>query len=443
MTLDEYIEVTYQNNPLWFEDEVNKPYNVKRISGVIANRDYLSGRHKVLNREDAMYKGKTLVTNKTVLNYAKTVLSFHNTYVLGKPVSIVSSDDTIAKTFTDIYKLGQYETVDYEIIDRVNKFGDAYEVVYVDNGTIKSKILDSGDCYPVYDDFGTYLAFIEHWTDAFSNISYYNVYYDGYVEHWNNDGAVLHMTGSDVNVCGLPIHYHNFSDIDYNFGESILTDIKPIMDDLEDILAKMGTAVYVNSLNPMNVATGQRIESTIPADATGFVLNLDNGDYKVVSTMMDYSTIQLYLDNMKQMLNDIACIPNVLGGNASIANVSEVSLRLLFHMANVKAMETEKWLNIGFMKRFDKFKNILAKLNIPCNGNVNVEYNLSIPVATNEVVANLKTMREIGAISLETVMEKSDLIKDVAVEKERLNGEYDAVENVENPSNKVGNEDIK
>lgn len=37
-------------------------------------------------------------------------------------------------------------------------------------------------------------------------------------------------------------------------------------------------------------------------------MNLDNGDYKVVSTTMDYNTIKLYLDNIKQMLNDIACI---------------------------------------------------------------------------------------------------------------------------------------
>lgn len=225
MTLDEYIMANYQGSALWFEEEVNKPYNVKRISDVIANRDYLAGRHKVLNRENSMYKGKTLITRKTLLNYAKTVLSFHDTYLLGKPVSIVG-DESVTKTFTDIYKLGQYDTVDYEIIDRVNKFGDAYEVVYVENGTIKSKILDSGDCYPVYDDLGNYLAFIEHYTDAYSNISYYNIYYDTYVEHWNNEGAVKHMTNIDVNVCGLPIHYHNFSDIDYNFGESLLVDGK-------------------------------------------------------------------------------------------------------------------------------------------------------------------------------------------------------------------------
>ena len=70
------------------------------------------------------------------------------------------------------------------------------------------------------------------------------------------------------------VHYHNFSDEDYNYGVSLLTDIKPIMDELEDIISKLGDAIYANTLNPMPVAIGQRIESSIPADATGYVLNL-------------------------------------------------------------------------------------------------------------------------------------------------------------------------
>jgi hypothetical protein len=170
----------------------------------------------------------------------------------------------------------------------------------------------------------------------------------------------------------------------------------------------------------MNVAIGQRIESTIPADATGYVLNLDNGDFKTVSTMMDYNTIKLYLDNVKQFLNDIACIPSALGSNTNIANVSEVSLKMLFHMANIKAQETEKWLNIGMQERFKKFKEILNMQGIKVNGNCEVEYNLSIPVATDEIVKNLKAMKEMGAISIDTIMEKSGMIGDVSAEKSRL-----------------------
>ena len=211
------------------------------------------------------------------------------------------------------------------------------------------------------------------------------------------------------------------------------------MDELEDIMSKMGDAIYVNSLNPMNVAIGQRIESSIPADAVGYVLNLDAGDYKTVSASMDYNTIKLYLDNLKQMLNDISCIPSVLGSSTNIANVSSVAMQILYAMAQVNADETKKWLNIGFRERFERFKKILSMQGISVENDVDVIYNVSMPVATTEMIANLKALQEMGAISTETIMEKSDIVSDVEVEKKRLSGE-NASQKVDNPSKIVGNE---
>ena len=435
--LSYYIEKQYGNNPRWFEEEVNQGNHAQRISEVINNRDYLSGRHKVLLRQDSQYKGKQLIVNKTIINYAKTVIKFHNTYLLGKPVQLSCNDENTLKTFSDIYRLGQYSTVDYEILDRVNKFGDAYEAVYVDNGVIKSKVLDNACSYPVYDDIGEYISFIEYWTDAYTNISFWNVYYPTYVEHWDNEGGELRLVSTDKSV-GLPIHYHNFSDEDYNFGVALLDDIRPIMDALEDTMAKMSDSIYVNVLNPMPVAIGQRIESSIPSDAVGFVMNLDVGDFKYANCSLDYNSIKLYLDNMKQFLNDVACMPSVLGSSTNIANISEVSMQILLMMANVYADENKKWLNIGFQERFDMFKKILDMQGIKVDGDVEVIYNVSMPVASTEMIANLKALQEMGAISRETIMEKTEYVSDVDVEKKRLDGENVSretnVDDVVNPS---------
>ena len=435
--LSYYIEKQYGNNPRWFEEEVNQGNHAQRISEVINNRDYLSGRHKVLLRQDSQYKGKQLIVNKTIINYAKTVIKFHNTYLLGKPVQLSCNDENTLKTFSDIYRLGQYSTVDYEILDRVNKFGDAYEAVYVDNGVIKSKVLDNACSYPVYDDIGEYISFIEYWTDAYTNISFWNVYYPTYVEHWDNEGGELRLVSTDKSV-GLPIHYHNFNDEDYNFGVALLNDIRPIMDALEDTMAKMSDSIYVNVLNPMPVAIGQRIESSIPSDAVGFVMNLDVGDFKYANCSLDYNSIKLYLDNMKQFLNDVACMPSVLGSSTNIANISEVSMQILLMMANVYADENKKWLNIGFQERFDMFKKILDMQGIKVDGDVDVIYNVSMPVASTEMIANLKALQEMGAISRETIMEKTEYVSDVDVEKKRLEGENVSretnVDDVVNPS---------
>ena len=438
--LQYYIEKQYGNDVKWFQTEVVQGNHTARICNVINNRDYLAGRHKILQRENSYYKGRELITRKTILNYAKTVLRFHNTYLLGKPVQLSCDNENTLKTLTDVYKLGHYDSVDYQIIDRVNKFGDAYEAIYVENGVIKSKILDNACSYPVYDDMGIYIAFIEHWTDAYTAISYWDVYYPNRVEHWNNEGGEERLVDTTTAV-GLPIHYHNNNDEDYNFGVSLLDDIKPIMDDLEDILSKMGDSIYVNTLNPMPVAIGQRIESSIPADATGYVLNLDVGDFKYANCNIDYNTIKLYLDNLKQFLNDVACIPSVLGSNTNIANISEVSMQILLMMANVYAEENKKWLNIGFSERFAMFKKILGMQGISIDSDIDVIYNVSMPVASTEMIANLKALQEMGAISRETIMEKSEFISDVEVEKKRLASEEPVEDKSEKPSEKVGNKD--
>lgn len=89
------------------------------------------------------------------------------------------------------------------------------------------------------------------------------------------------------------------------------------------------------------------------------MLNLDVGDFKYANCNIDYNTIKLYLDNMKQFLNYAASIPSVLGSNTNIANISEVSMQILLMMANLNADETKKWLNIGFKERFKRFQKIL------------------------------------------------------------------------------------
>jgi SPP1 family phage portal protein len=430
MTLKDYIN-TFDNPALWFKEEVNRPQHRRRISNVITNKDYLRGNHEVLNREDAQYKGRELISRKTIIQYAKTVIDFHNTYVLGKPVTLTGDENTV-KTFNDIYKLGNYNMTDYKIMDRVNKFGDAYEVVYIQDGTIKSKVLDSADCYPVYTDLGEYVAFIEHWRDAISCVSYWNVYYPTYVENWCDEGGEEHMYNSGINVCGLPVHYHNFNDEDYLFGESLLTDLKPLLDELEDIYSKLGDAIYVNTLNPLPVSMGVRLDSSIPADATGYVLNLEGGgDFKVVATQMDYENIKFYVESLKTMINEISCIPTVLS-NSEVANISEMSMKMLFHLATIKAMSNEKWIAVGMQERFDKWRKLLGMQGINANDYVGIEFNLNIPVDTKEMFENLERMRNMGAISVQTVMEQSELIKDTVIEMERIKKEGNTFSNQQN-----------
>ncbi|EKN43056.1 phage portal protein, SPP1 Gp6, partial [Clostridium botulinum CFSAN001627] len=196
------------------------------------------------------------------------------------------------------------------------------------------------------------------------------------------------LVDEKINISGLPIHYKNFNDSDSNCGRSDLEDIKPILDQIEDILSKMTDAVYTLSLNPIPVSIGQKIEGSIPSDAVGYSINLDAGSFDFINANMDYSTIKLLLDTLHKKLETIAGIPSVAMGNSNVANVSEVSLSMLYSLASVKAMMNEQWLKDGFYERFEKIQKILAMQGIVFSDDdyIDVEFNYSKPINQNELL---------------------------------------------------------
>lgn len=165
----------YMSEPLWFTDEVNKSEHMKRISNVIIIKNYLLRLHKVLQRKDFTFKEETYTTAKIVLNTLKSILNFHTSYVIGNPISISGEPDAV-KVFNKVYKKGVYTKTDYQIVNDLYTYGNAFEYTYLDNGVIKSKVIANEDAYPVYDDDFNYVAFVEHWEDFTTGHSNYIVY---------------------------------------------------------------------------------------------------------------------------------------------------------------------------------------------------------------------------------------------------------------------------
>lgn len=425
--IDKYIQDKYKNKTNWFEEEVKETEHLNRIINVIKNKEYLNGKHKILERNDIKWKGENFITTKLVLQQAKTILNFHNTYLLGKPISLIGSENMV-KEFNKIYRKGKYNNIDFNILKNVNCYGDVFEYVYKDiDNTIKSKIINSECGYPVYaEDSNTMLCFIEYWTSDSNKVSYYTIYYPEKVEEWNNEGGELNLINTYNNLTGLPIHYHNINDIDERYGISELEDIKPIIDCLEDLLSKFNDSIYTLSLNPLAVVEGQELDKSIDADAVGYAIQLEGGgDFNFKSANMDYSSIKLFLDTLNQQLQMVAGIPSVALGNTNVANVSEVSLSMLYNLASMKAMLSEKWLKEGISKRFEKICKLLENDNIIFSDDeyVDIEFNYNKPINKSELLDNLKKQFEMNAISIRSIIEKSDLSNDVTQELERLKEE--------------------
>lgn len=433
--IEEYIKNEYGNNPLWFVDEVNKPSHTMRISKVRGLKNYLHGKHKVLTRQDCKFKEKEFKVKKLILQNAKTILNFHSTYLLGNPISLTGSEELVDK-LQDVYNYGSYNDVDFELLDKLVKYGDSYEYIYVDGDNITSKVIDNICSYPVYNEKGEYVAFIEHWSNV-ENKKYWNVYYEDCIQEWNDLGDKINMVGEYKNVSGLPLHYKGINDWDSTMGEGLLENIVPVLDEVEDLLSKMGDAIYTLSLNPLLFTTGQAIDGNgISNDMVGMNVALENGSsMEYVSATMDYSTIKYYLDTLQNELNVISYMPSILGGSGNIANVSEVSLKMLYSLADVYAMLNEKVLRRGFNERFNIIRRLIGEEDR--KSYVNVTFNYSRPQNASELLDNMKKQFDMNAISLQTIIEKSPLTDDVVMELGRLKkddeaNEVNGVENVEN-----------
>jgi Phage portal protein, SPP1 Gp6-like. len=407
----------------WFKNIVDDTEHTNRITQVLNIKEYLLRKHKVLHKPDFPHKDEVYVSAKIVLNIIQSVLNAHISYLSGNPVSFNGNPDVVNK-YNNIYKRGNYNKIDYEIVKDMYTFGNAFEYVYLDpkDSRIKSKIIANEDAIPVYDDEGNYTHFIEHWKDAVTSNEYFIIYYPEKVETYKNDRLV----DTKVNLSGLPIHYSGIIKSAYrNFGEPMCNDLIPIIDAIENVVSRLDDAVNVYSMNPLGVVTGKQIKSSIPKETIGTILNLDDGnEFKFATAEQDYQSIKLELDTLWQQFYAIACIPSVTFGQSNVANVSETSLRLLYARMDDKGKETTMALRMGLFERYDAIRKLLAFTGMEFTDEdydtLDIEFSVNRPIDTFSLMEELKIQHDMGAISIQTIIDKSPYTTDTATEMERI-----------------------
>lgn len=425
MKLQQYINHNYSGKSDWFIEEVNQVYNQQRTMEILNLKEYLSGKHKVLNKPSYVFNGKKYIPKKIVLQYAKTVTNFTTSYLLSNPITL-TGDESVVREFQTVYKRGRYNSIDFDILDRMVKYGFVAEYVYLDDDKqIKSKILDPADCFPVYNSRNEYIALIEYY--CVDNIDHYTVYYADKVEQWTNEGGNLRLEGSFNNVSGLPIIFKSQSEIS-NLGRSDLLDIIPIIDNLEALISKTSDA-YEHYLSGIPVITGQQLKGDgLPKDVIGGGLVLEYGatfDFK--SNQFDHKGFESIYKTLSSSLLDIANVPAVSMQKTDVSNLSEVSIRLLFSLADMKGALNAKYMREGMDQRFEIIRKLLELKGISFNDDeyysMDYHFHYARPSNDKEIVENLQILRDIQAISQESAVEKNPYVNDVSAEMDRLRSE--------------------
>ncbi|WP_420826596.1 phage portal protein [Sporosarcina limicola] len=425
LNLEQYIKVKYNNKHDWFLEEVGSVANQQRMADVEKKKDYLMGYHNILNLPSFMYNGESITPRKIVLNTAKTLLQFQAQFLLKNPVVLTGSEVMIDQ-FNKVNKLGKFNGKNMRILNELLKFGSCSEYIFINkNGYIDSKIIPSDEGTPVWNHHNEMIAFVQSY--VFDGISYYTVYTDDTVQEYTNEDGSIRLVSQHANLSELPIYYHTHNEYSEVEGRSALDDFVGLLDNMELLLSKTIDNTYMYSAG-IPVVTGQRLTggAGIPKEVSGGGLSLDDGStFEFVSNDIDVEAFETLYDKLNQSLLDVSATPAVSMNKTDISNLSEVSIKLLFSLAEVKASENEGYLRDGMMERYDKIRKLLIYKNILISddeyASLDLLFKYNQPQNETETIANLKTLRELQALSMESLMEHSPYTTDVKQEVSRMN----------------------
>ena len=201
------------------------------------------------------------------------------------------------------------------------------------------------------------------------------------------------------------------------FGIALTSDLIPIMNEIEALLSKMSDSVNTLSLNPLGISMGDRVDSAVDTDITGAILNIESGgDFKWATATLDNNAITTILNNLISQFYVVAQVPSILYGQSNIANVSEVSLELLFNSADNLSKKTAFSILEGFSKRSE----YISKLMGIDMSSIGINFNYNRPIDNSSLITDIQKQIEMGVMSTETAMRISPYIIDVEEEKKLI-----------------------
>lgn len=412
----------YDFSGTWFQTEIKKLRYTDRINRVMGIDEYLRREHKVLQLPSFEFKEHTFEPTKLILQTLKSIIKFHSSYIVGTPISI-TGDKEFVSFLNTIYKKGGYQKTDLELAKDLITYGDTFEYVYLDDkGNIRSKIIRNKDSYPIYNGMGEYISFVEYWKDEDTRKDHYIVYYPDMVEIYEGNKLI----DTKANLTGLPIWYSSMDKSKYDkFGDPFPLDLIGVMDTIEILLSKLDSAVNTLSLNPLGVVSGQRIDSSIPTNIVGAVMNLEDGSkFEWANAQMDRESIKLELDYVIQQFYAIACVPASIMGQSNVANVSETSITMLYQQTDNFARQYIASLTEGFSQRLEYIRKLMEYNNQSVSDEVfdtiNFVFNVSRPVDNAADMENMQIQYNCGAISRQTIIDRSPYTTDTALELKRI-----------------------
>lgn len=150
---------------------------------------------------------------------------------------------------------------------------------------------------------------------------------------------------------------------------------------------------------------------------------------------MDKDSIKLELDYLIQQFYAVACVPSSILGQSNVANVSETSITMLYQQTSNFNRQFITEMTKGFMQRMEYIRKLMEiqgqTVTDEVFDSINFLFNVSKPVDNEANMNNMKIQYDCGAISKQTIIDKSPYTTDTALELQRLQDEAKVSQEIE------------
>lgn len=394
------------------------------------------------------YKGDTERLNGTPItaNLCHYITEALRGYLAGYPPAYSCADgDRDAEEVLALFRAQVKARTDSELIKALSIYGQAYELVYLDeDGVPKSTVFTPRDAFVAYAGdvrsdsvFGAVVYFLKD----DSGLDYWRLYlYDREtVSTWTAKGPEGPW---QIESAPQPHGFHRVPLIEYRNNDECIGDFETVIglqdaynalltDRIEDKNAFVEAVLviygHILGKTPDEVAKGveriNQLRTLQFADETG------KAEY--LTHTMDETAVQILQDQIKSDIHKLAMVPD-LSDEQFANNASGVAMAYKLFGTDQKAAEKMSEYQLGFQRRcklYDEgLHNVMRTAGWSSRadiGQMRITFRLNAPQDLSYMGASLAQLVGAGIISRQTARENLLLVQDSAQEGERVRSELD------------------
>ena len=393
-------------------------------------KEYREGHNKVVNTPrtvlsrsngtPALSISPVLADNRIANNFFNQLVEQKSSLLLARDYSIIIENQAVQEAYND--NRINIDKALMKLAEDAIVYGTSYGYCYYQDGTFKVDALNPLEVIPIWEDkISKKLAGLirvykvnKFINNVFKDYKEIEVYTKERIDRYHyTDNDTLEYFESEKFTIEFPV----FS-ISYNNGESLLKNLKPLIDNYDRTLSTLANTIQ-DAPNSIKVIKGYS-----GADKDAFIKNLaeyrtafidEDGGLESLETPLAVVETNEHLKTLKQNIFQLGKGVDIEADSLGNASGAAIRYRYSALTADVEKFSKE------MQEAVKVIVGILADFHSTYTGEVEVVFNMDNSLLESAVIEDIKN--SVGIISNRTLLEQHPWVKDVDDELSRINAE--------------------